>query len=85
MTLVTARRLCSLSVDLDPLSCYYRIHALGEGPPAALADAIFKKTVPRFLDVFARHGVRATFFIVGSDLEGATARRRAARSPRARA
>ena len=68
------RRVCSLSVDLDPISCYYRIHALGP-PPAGIAEVIAKKAVPRFLETFARHGVRATFFVVGSDLESTAVRR----------
>ena len=67
------RRLCSLSVDLDPVSCYYRIHALGQAP-AGIAEVILKRAVPRFLETFARHGVIATFFVVGSDLETSSGR-----------
>ena len=68
-----ARRTACLSVDLDPLSCYYRIHALGDRLPApSLADVVIRRSVPRFLEVFARHGVRGTFFLVGGDLVGGT-------------
>jgi hypothetical protein len=67
------RKLCSVSVDLDPIACYYRIHALGAHPPE-LGDLILRRSVPRFLETFARHGVRGTFFLVGSDLESPSAR-----------
>jgi peptidoglycan/xylan/chitin deacetylase (PgdA/CDA1 family) len=62
------RRLCSVSVDLDPLPCYYRIYALGESPPA-LRDIVRRTCVPRFADVLAARGIRATFFIVAEDLD----------------
>ncbi len=58
-----------MSVDLDGLDCYYRVHGLGEPPPAPVRQVVLRKCLPRFLDLFARHGVRATFFVVGSDLE----------------
>lgn len=74
-----SRRLACVSVDLDPLACYYRIHALGPHP-AGLADVILRRAVPRYLDVFARHGVRATFFVVGSDVDGGSLGAQAARA-----
>lgn len=61
-------RVCSVSVDLDPLHCYYGIHGLGE-PPAALADVVLHRALPRFTEMFAKRGISATFFVVGSDLE----------------
>ncbi len=63
------QRVCSVSVDLDPLSCYYTIHALGD-PDAALRDIILRRGLPRFAEIFARRGIRATLFVVGSDLDG---------------
>jgi hypothetical protein len=72
------RRLASVSIDLDPLACYYTIHALGHHPPE-LADVILRRSVPRWLEVLGRHGVRATFFVVASDLDGGGAPARAAR------
>ena len=74
-----ARKLAAVSVDLDPLACYYRIHALGPHP-AALADVVLARSVPRYLEIFARHGVRATFFVVGSDVDGGSAGAQAARA-----
>ena len=62
-------RTCSVSVDLDPLHCYYGIHGLGT-PPAALAHVVLRRALPRFAEMFARHRLRATFFVVGSDAAG---------------
>lgn len=59
----------AVSIDLDPLACYYRIHALGPAP-APLADLILRRSLPRFLEIFAAAGVRATFFVVAQDLDG---------------
>ena len=65
----SADRICSVSVDLDALACYYRIHALPGAPPEPARFAILRRCLPRFVELFARHGVRATFFVVGADLE----------------
>jgi peptidoglycan/xylan/chitin deacetylase (PgdA/CDA1 family) len=59
-------RTCSVSVDLDPIHCYYGIHGLGT-PPGALAHVVLRRALPRFAEMFARHRLRATFFVVGSD------------------
>lgn len=71
------RRLCSISIDVDPIPCYYRIHALGP-PPDELRDLIMRRCVPRFAELFSRRGIAATFFVVGQDLDasavGASAR-----------
>lgn len=58
---------CAISVDLDSIHCYYRIHALGE-PPAELDNAIFAHALPRAQALFARHRLRVTWFVVGSDV-----------------
>jgi peptidoglycan-N-acetylglucosamine deacetylase len=58
-----------VSVDLDAIACYYRIHALPGAAPEPARFAILRRCLPRFADLFARHGVRATFFVVGADLE----------------
>jgi len=73
----SAERLCCVSVDLDAIACYYRIHALPGAPPDAARFAILRRCLPRFADLFARHGVRATFFVVGADLESDAEGRRA--------
>ena len=70
MTLVLA----SVSVDLDPLRCYYQIHGLGPAPEH-LAEVILQRALPRFLEVFDRFGIRSTLFVVGADaLDGSAGR-----------
>ncbi len=64
----TPGRKVAVSVDLDAVACYYRIHALGEPPAGPARHAILRRCLPRFAELFARHGVRATFFVVGADL-----------------
>jgi peptidoglycan-N-acetylglucosamine deacetylase len=61
--------LVSISVDLDAVECYHRIHALGDGPTGEARFAILRRALPRLGDLFARHGIAATLFTVGRDLE----------------
>jgi peptidoglycan-N-acetylglucosamine deacetylase len=65
--------LASVSVDLDPIGCYYRIHALPHRTED-LTDVVLRRGVPRFLEILARHRIHATFFVVASDLESPRAR-----------
>jgi len=69
---------CAVSVDVDPIPCYYRIHGLGASP-AELRDTVTRRALPRFAELFARRGIAATFFVVGEDIDPA------ALGPRARA
>ncbi len=62
-------RLCSVSVDVDPLSCYYVIHGLG-APPPGVRDLVVRRGLERFAEMFEQRGIRATFFVVGSDVAG---------------
>jgi peptidoglycan-N-acetylglucosamine deacetylase len=64
-----ATPLVSVSVDLDAVSCYHRIHALPEAPSDQARFAILRRAVPRLSELFTAHGIRATFFVVGKDLE----------------
>jgi peptidoglycan-N-acetylglucosamine deacetylase len=57
----------AVSVDLDGIGCYHRIHGLGPVPPSA-RHVVLRQCLPRFAELFARHGLKATFFVVGSDL-----------------
>ncbi|HTA18676.1 MAG TPA: polysaccharide deacetylase family protein [Polyangia bacterium] len=59
----------SVSVDLDPVECYWRIHAIPGAPPPQARHAILRRCLPRFAELFARHGARATFFVVARDLD----------------
>ena len=62
-------RRMAVSVDLDAVACYYRVHALGEPPTGSGRCAILRRCLPRFAELFARHDLRATFLVVGADLE----------------
>jgi hypothetical protein len=73
-------QLASVSVDLDSLHHYCRIHGL----PESLLDArvrglVYGAAVPRFVELFNEVGLPATFFAIGEDLElaGAAAALRA--------
>ncbi|HEY4239277.1 MAG TPA: polysaccharide deacetylase family protein, partial [Kofleriaceae bacterium] len=59
----------SISIDLDGIACYYKIHALGP-PPAELQHAILERALPRAAALFARHGIHVTWFVVGGDVDG---------------
>jgi peptidoglycan/xylan/chitin deacetylase (PgdA/CDA1 family) len=61
--------LVSVSVDLDAVECYFRIYALPGAPPESARFAVLRRCLPRFAELFARHDLRATFFVVGRDLE----------------
>ena len=61
-----------VTVDVDPLRCYAEIHGLA---PGALSEEsfnlVYEKGMLRFIDVFERYGIRATLFVVTSDLSSA--------------
>lgn len=58
----------TLSVDVDPVDCHLAGHGLPGLPPDSL---VYEKAVPRLLEAFARHQIRATWFFVGRDAESA--------------
>jgi len=51
----------SITVDVDSVSSLF--------PFAEIEDNSFKKGLERFLDLFGRYNIKATFFIVGKDLK----------------
>ena len=61
--------LVSVSVDLDAIACYHRIHGLPDSPSGEARFAVLRRALPRLSDLFAKHGITATFFVVGQDLE----------------
>jgi hypothetical protein len=69
---MAAPRLAAISVDLDEIPCYAAIHGLDV--PDGCESAIYDRAVPRLRELFAREGVPATFFAIGSDLERAACR-----------
>jgi len=60
-------RICAVSVDLDGLDCYYRIHGLAA--PRLLRDPVYCDALPRFVELFERRHLPATFFVVGENAE----------------
>jgi hypothetical protein len=65
---VTAAPRCAVSIDLDAVGCYYRIHGLGP-PPAELEHVILERALPRAANLFARRGLHVTWFVVGRDAD----------------
>ncbi|MGA9525140.1 MAG: polysaccharide deacetylase family protein [Myxococcaceae bacterium] len=61
--------LASISVDLDSLPHYCRIHGLDEGILDDRARRlVYERAIPRYLELFDRLGIRGTFFAIGQDL-----------------
>ena len=63
----------AFNVDVDSLYVYQQIHGLND---SRTDNVVWERGVVRFAELFDELGVRATFFVVGADLE---------RWPRARA
>jgi len=59
---------CAVSIDLDGIGCYYRIHGLG-APPAELEHVILERALPRAANLFAARGIPVTWFVVGRDAD----------------
>jgi hypothetical protein len=59
---------CAVSIDLDGLPCYYRIHGLGPAP-AELEHLILERALPRAANLFSQRGIHVTWFVVGRDAD----------------
>lgn len=57
-----------LSVDLDDVGCYHAIHGL-PAPSPETAGVVLERCLPRFLELLEETGSRATFFVIGRDLQ----------------
>lgn len=66
----------AVSVDLDAIGCYWRIHALPGEPPDDVRRVVLERCLPRFAELFADLGIKATLFVVGGDLDGDAAAQR---------
>ena len=66
--MTTPRKRCAVSVDLDSIACYYRIHALGPAP-VELEHAILERALPRAAKLFHDRGIPVTWFVVGRDAD----------------
>lgn len=56
----------SVGVDVDSLRHYYRIHGLDE---SNATNAAWRVGVPRFVELFAAVGIKATFYCIAEDLD----------------
>jgi len=63
-----SQRLASISIDLDEVPRYAEIHGL-EGPTGPAAHAVYDRCLPRLTAWLDEESVRATFFVIGQDLE----------------
>lgn len=63
---------CAVSIDLDAVPCYYRIHGLGT-PPPELEHVILERALPRAAQLFADRGIHVTWFVVGRDADAEAA------------
>ena len=59
---------CSISIDLDAVSCYYKIHGLGAAPPE-LEHVVLERALPRAAALFEARGLHVTWFVVGRDAD----------------
>jgi len=62
-----ARRV-AVSIDLDSIGCYYKIHGLGVAP-RELDHVILERALPRAAQLFATRGIHVTWFVVGRDAD----------------
>lgn len=65
---MVTRPIVSVSVDLDAIACYHRIHALAQAPSGEGRFAVLRRALPRLYELFSKHGIHATLFVVGGDL-----------------
>jgi peptidoglycan-N-acetylglucosamine deacetylase len=63
------KRAC-VSVDLDGLVHYARIHGLEDSLEERLRSLHLEVALPRLLALFERLGLKATLFVVGEDVQG---------------
>lgn len=62
-----ALRLCAVSVDLDEVDCYAAIHGIASLAPGA-AHAVYRRALPRLLELFEELAIPVTLFAIGRDL-----------------
>ncbi|HEY5373489.1 MAG TPA: polysaccharide deacetylase family protein, partial [Polyangiaceae bacterium] len=59
-------RLCSISVDLDEITCYSQIHGL---TPEGACPAVYDLALGRMRDFAASAALPLTLFVIARDLE----------------
>ncbi len=65
---MTMEKKCSVSIDIDSLRHYHRIHGLAT-PRFKGPDPVYTIALPRFLELFRLYNIKATFFVIGEDLQ----------------
>jgi peptidoglycan-N-acetylglucosamine deacetylase len=60
-------KIISLNIDVDPIINYYSIHGLDS--QNSDPDPVYECGVKRFLELFDRFGIKATFFITAGGLK----------------
>ncbi|HEY0250337.1 MAG TPA: polysaccharide deacetylase family protein, partial [Kofleriaceae bacterium] len=75
---------CAVSIDLDGIACYYKIHGLGTAPKE-LEHVILERALPRASKLFAHHGIHVTWFTVGQNVDRGLGEANAANADRLRA
>lgn len=73
MDAATTRGTCCINVDVDPLDTYTTLK--DAGATGGKAEDLLRTGLRRFMDLFASHGIRATFFMVGRSLADPETRR----------
>lgn len=63
---------CSISIDLDAVACYYKIHGIGASPPE-LEHVVLERALPRAAALFHARGLHVTWFVVGRDADAEAA------------
>lgn len=58
----------TVQVDVDTTRHLLTFYGFGDGSTSA-ADPTYSRALPRFAELFSTLGIRATFFVVGQDLE----------------
>lgn len=60
------KKYCAISVDVDSFSSILKFNGEDKSKYGSY-DPVYEKSIPRFLQLFEDHGIRATFFIVAED------------------
>ncbi len=61
-------KIISVSIDLDPLSCYYDIHGIKRDEENC-SDIIYTSGLERIFEFFERLDIKPTLFVVGRELQ----------------
>lgn len=59
----------TIQIDMDPFWFIASVFEKNRGQPLIERQTIYQAVIPHFLRVFGDHRVKATFFVVGKDLE----------------